>query len=97
MTYAEYMALTVGRDIKCAFDALNRDLSGNFVRRQRFACQENQAHDLEVVGLEERGRPLRRETAAAKRLDVNGLTWKCVCDGHGSEYARGGLCTTPTN
>ena len=82
------MGLIVGSDLDGALDALDRDFAGNAVRRQRLACQENQAHDLQIRGLEQRERLLLRQTSP-KGLHVDGLARKCVRYCHGAKYAPG--------
>lgn len=83
----EHVAFTLGRDIDGSFDALDRDLSSHAVRRQRMACAKDEAHDFEVLGLEQR-HCLFASQSLAKRLDIDGLVRKGVRNGHGLQSMR---------
>lgn len=86
LTRLQDMRAPVDRDVDGALDALNRDLPRHAVWWQRPAGQENQAHDFQVGGLEQRDRLLLRQ-ARAQRPHLYGLAWPGMQDCHGSEYA----------
>lgn len=81
------MRTTFGRDVDGALNALNSDFPRHAVWWQRTASQENQAHDFEVRGLEQRDCLLVRQ-ASTKRPNLYGLARLCMRNCHGLEYAR---------
>jgi hypothetical protein len=83
----KHMALAFGRDLDRTLDALHDDLAGHPVWRERLAGDEYQAHDLEILALEESDRLLCSQLAA-KGADVDGLTGLRVFDGHGNTSAQ---------
>ena len=85
------MGLILCRNLDGALDALNRDFSRDLVRWQRLACREDQAHDLQILGLEQRDRLLVCQ-ASTKRPNLDGLSGVGVRNRHGREYALGAGC-----
>lgn len=80
------MRATIGRDVDGALDALDGDLPRHAVGWQRLAGPQNQAHDLEIRGLEERN-CLRLWQAGAEGPNVYGLPGLGMRECHGREYA----------
>jgi hypothetical protein len=81
LTGHEQMAFAIDRYVDLSFDALNRDLAWNLVRRKRLATKQNQTNDFKVFGLEE-GHCLGTWQKRTKRLNVDWLARACVMDCH---------------
>jgi len=78
----KYMTRSFGCDIDLAFDALNRDLAGHFVRWERLTGGQHKADKLELRGLEQGGRLLAQQMNS-KRLHIDCFAGAGVNDCHG--------------
>jgi len=76
----------LGRELEASFQALNGDLARDLMGRDSLASRKNEAHDLELTGLEQCER-LRRRHSASKQVDY--LAWCCVGECHAASMQRG--------
>lgn len=83
--------LAAGRDDQSTFDTLHRDFAAHFMRWQRLAGVQHQAHHFEIDTLEEGSRSSSRH-AASEWLHVDGLAGLGMFGAHRVEYALAAPC-----
>src|SRR5262249_4927874 len=79
-------------DLDAALEHLHRHLARHTVRRKRPAARQREAHDLELVGLEQGVRRRGRQRAVA-REEVDDLPGTCMGDGHRASIYFNGAVT----